>query len=403
MISKLNKKVPKKRASVEFNGMELVDALTLVCPFINNYDDLLSKIAEMKKEPEKKIKFNNTTKLYESDKPDESDQSDQSVKFNKLDDLSNYEFDICKKKKFINNRILNLKQNIKDKEEFQADNINCIFISGKKNNHDEIKILNEGVDKLQAKADIYAKLNNDKKIGISVKQDPAATKSNYSVHVMLGTDDDNTLNIIKNKYLNDNGTTGIIDKNLSQTEKKKYRDFVNSLFYVSNPYFIKLRELIFNKKIELSKKLVEALYCSDVEYDVYEYDGFNFIKLNKVFHQSDITFEEHLPYYFNKAGKERKAAKLFYRLVVKEKVYRVEIRWKGGKKGVTGSPQFLIHNDLDVDDNKVKVVKEKIVKVVKEKKKFNLIIEDDEEEVKNEIINEINELNEINETFINSS
>jgi hypothetical protein len=381
MISKLTKPNIKSvtktktnettRSNCEHNCTELICALIICFQNINNTNDIINTIAEMKKTPE----------YYES-----------KIKFNKPTDLTNYENDIYKKIN-LDNYILNFKKSIKDNEKLQGDNINCIFISGKNNNHDEIKILNEGVDKLQAKSDIYVKLNNGEEIAISVKQDPEATKSNYSVHVilqaLLGKDHTDTLNNIKIKYLNENGITGKMDDNLSEIEKKKYRDMVNPLFYKENDYFIKLRELIFNKKVEISIKLVESLYCSKVKYDVYEFDGFNFIKLNQVFDQSDITFEEHLPYYFMKSGKKRNVAKLFYRLVVKEKVYRVEIRWKGEIYGA--SPQFQIHSDFGADENKIK--KEKVKKVnekkIKEvKKKYQLIIEDDEEEV----INEVNEV-----------
>ena len=401
MISKLTKTNIKSvtktktnettRSKCEHNCTELICALILCFQNINNTNDIINTIAEMKKTPE----------YYES-----------KIKFNKPTDLTNYENDIendIYKKINLDNYILNFKKFIKDNEKLQADNINCIFISGKKNNHDEITILNKGVDKLQAKSDIYVKLNNSDFGAISVKQDPEATKSNYSVHVileaLLGKDHTDTLNNIKIKYLNDNGITGKMDDNLSKTEKKKYRDFVNRLFYKENDYFIKLRELIFNKKVEISIKLVESLYCSDVKYDVYEFDGFNSIKLNQVFDQSDITFEEHLPYYFMKSGKKRNVAKLFYRLVVKEKIYRVEIRWKGEIYGA--SPQFQIHSDLGEDEKQIKklMVKKVNEKKVKEvKKKYQLIIEDDEEIINetnetNEIINETNETNEIiNET-----
>jgi len=381
MISKLTKTNTKiltktktnetTRSNCEHNCTELICALIICFQNINNTNDIINTIAEMKKTPE----------YYES-----------KIKFNKPTDLTNYENDIYKKTN-LDNYILIFKKFIKDDEELQADNINCIFISGKKNNHDEIKILNKGVDKLQAKGDIYVKLNNGDFTAISVKQDPEATKSNYSVHVILneilGEDHTDTLNIIKIKYLNDNGITGIMDDNLSEDDKKKYRAIANPLFYKENDYFIKLRELIFNIKVEISIKLVKSLYCSDVKYDVREFDGFDFVKLNQVFDQSDITFEEHLPYYFMKSGKERKTAKLFYRLVVKEKIYRVEIRWKGEIYGA--SPQFQIHSDLGEDEKQIKklMVKKVNKKKVKEvKNKYQLIIEDDEEE----LINEVNEV-----------
>jgi hypothetical protein len=61
---------------------------------------------------------------------------------------------------------------------------------------------------------------------------------------------------------------------------------------------------------------------------------------------SKLSFEEYKPYYFfkNKPEKERKAAKMFYILVVDDLVYRVEIRFKGNN---FCSPQFLLQKDED--------------------------------------------------------
>ena len=50
-------------------------------------------------------------------------------------------------------------------------------------------------------------------------------------------------------------------------------------------------------------------------------------------------------YYLNKKGVERNAAKMFYQLIVDQKKFRVEIRWKGNIH--TSSPQFQIYEDKD--------------------------------------------------------
>ena len=52
----------KQRASVEFNGMELVCGLLLLNKDIKNYDELNNIL---KKLDESKIKFNNETDFYE--------------------------------------------------------------------------------------------------------------------------------------------------------------------------------------------------------------------------------------------------------------------------------------------------------------------------------------------------
>ena len=76
---------------------------------------------------------------------------------------------------------------------------------------------------------------------------------------------------------------------------------------------------------------------------MYEFDGKNFYKLNENVDLSDVKFAECADYYLTKAGKERETAKLFYKLLVGKKKYRVEIRWKGNV--YNASPQFQIHDD----------------------------------------------------------
>ena len=49
-----------------------------------------------------------------------------------------------------------------------------------------------------------------------------------------------------------------------------------------------------------------------------------------------------MPYYYKKSGEKRDATKLFYRLTCRDKIYRVEVRWKGN---LYVSPQFQIHEE----------------------------------------------------------
>ena len=95
----------KQRASVEFNGMELVCGLLLLNRDINNYDELKNVI---KTTNESKIKFNNETDLYE------------------------YVKDIDKKKEIIDNYITNFNKWIEPISNLNVDNIEFVYISGKK-------------------------------------------------------------------------------------------------------------------------------------------------------------------------------------------------------------------------------------------------------------------------------
>lgn len=307
--------IPKTRNSTEHNGMELVIAVVLLYR-INNYDELINILLNMIKDK----------KSYED-----------KLKFNNENDFREYINDIGKKKKLINDYIENLIKSIDLLSCFLPENIEYIYISGKINKHSEIDELNNGLCKLEAKSDVYIKQKNGEFIGLSVKQSKAATKSNYSVQKILGKETDKLLTEIKKDYLTERGFPKF---------NKLDREKVNALFYPENkenPYMSKLKEEIEKNKQMICNFLVEKLYCSNVNYDVYEFDGIQLNKLIKLNDNSDITFGEYIPYYYDKSGEERKAAKLFYRLTCSDKIYRVEVRWKGNIHNA--SPQFQIHEE----------------------------------------------------------
>ena len=323
------KKEPKKRATVEYNGMELVLALLVLYDDINTYGELLQKIQDMKENPGDYI----LTILF----------NDPNLALGENDDLKNYLADIVKKESIVNSfitrfRILSLKETL------HGDKIKHIYISGKKNKHTKIDELNKGYDSKAAKADIYIEYTDEdlKIIGVSVKQSKDATKSNYSVQKMLGEELDKILTSEKKAYLKENGI---------ECFDKTQRPVVNKLFYPQNKtnhYWSRIREEIINNNAMLLTQLLNSLYCSNINYDIYEFDGTSFAKLNKTVDLTTAKFEEYLPYYLDKSGRERETAKLFYRLTVGEKNYRVEIRWKGDV--YNAAPQFQIHNDDDHAD-----------------------------------------------------
>jgi len=302
------------RASVEYNGMELVLPILILNKDIDNYDKLSEIINDISVHP------NNYPNIIFND-------------FNV--DFKNYEKDIRNKKQIVNDYITYFR-NISSHERLQ--NIKCIYICGKKNKHQKIDELNKGLDKKDTKADIYIEYLDGIIAGISVKQSVDATKSNYSVQKMLGNNElDKTLTEVKKKYLNENGFVSF---------KKIERDKINRLFYPQNKenaYWIRIREEIKNNNQKIVEKLIELLYSLNVKYEMYEFDGHQLKKLNENVDVSSAKFEEYPPYYLTKCGKERETAKLFYRLSVGEHKYRVEIRWKGNI--YDASPQFQIHMD----------------------------------------------------------
>jgi len=300
----------KKRVSVEHNGMELVIAILFTNITIHTTNELLEKI--------------NDEQIY------------SKIEFNTIDDLKKYKDDTLKKIHILNDYIKYFRETM-IYQDLHSDNIKRVFISGKKNKHQKIKILNNNIDKKAAKADIYIELENDKIIGISVKQSKDAPLSNYSVHNLLDKDIAKGLTREKKNYLKENGFTSFI---------KTQRNNINKLFYPknkTNPYWEKLKEQISLNKQKIVQQVIESLFCSNVSYDIYEFNGVSFTKLNKNIDLDNVNFEEYLPYYFTKSGEERQTAKLFYKLTIDEKIFRVEVIWKGNV--YNASPQFLICYD----------------------------------------------------------
>lgn len=303
--------IKKKRCSVEFNGTELVCALILLFPYIEDYNSLIDTINKI-----------------------ENNEIQTILEFNSINDLNNYKNDIIHKKKLINRYISNFKKEISSVDIFNLKYIKKVYISGKHNKHSELNILNKNISKSETKSDLYIKLNTGEYIGLSVKQDKGCTKSNYSVQKMFPFDTDKELTKIKKDFLKENGF---------EKFNKKYRKQINELFYPQkiNPYMTRLKEEIKRYEEKIKSALIEKLYCYNTPYDVYEFNGNILYKFEKI--NSKIYFDIHIPYFYDKKGNERKTAKLFYKLIVGEKNYRVEVRWKGNIHN--SSPQFQIHEE----------------------------------------------------------
>lgn len=307
MKTRSKTKISGIRNSTEYNCMELVLPLLILYNDIVDYNTLLKKLSDFKS---------------------------NIIIFNKETDLNNYKQDIYNKENIIMNYI-KVYRSISHIR-LQNTDILFIYISGKTNKHKKIIDLNTGLDKKYTKSDIYIEYNNGLIIGISVKQKSNVTKSNYSVQKILGKEVDAILTNIKKTYLNNNGITSF---------KKSERQKINELFYkknTTNIYWLRLKEEIkINNKLILDN-LTRYLYCLDVKYEIYEFDGKTFEQLNDI-KIINSSFLEHDLYYLKNNSSERETAKLFYRLIINEKKYRVEIRWKGNI--YNSSPQFLIHND----------------------------------------------------------
>jgi hypothetical protein len=310
--------VLKKRKICETNCFELVVAALILNASIHNYDDLVVYVNSMHLDERFQCKYGELPKF--------------------IADL------IIRPPKTINTFIHEFRSQFIHSCNFNYDDVSTVYLTGKcTNGFPEIEKLNEKNDVKSSKSDIYIKTTTGDYVGFSIKQSTNATKSNYSVQKMLPKEVSAHLDAIKQSYLSDNGFA---------THDDSKRKEVNKLFYTANPYFDHLKMYIEQYKFSIVSLMIKHLYCGEVEYDVYEFDGKHISKLNGYNMQTEsITFTEHLPFYLMQNGKQRNCAKLFYKLDVPliHKItnklsissYRVELRWKGNIHH--SSPQFMIH------------------------------------------------------------
>ena len=299
-------KSTSKRKNVENNGFELIFTILILDETIINKKDILNiNIDDIK---------------------------------NKLDGCSETEFEKYKKDiekrtdKEIDNYILNFIKFFPSK--YKSENIEKVFLEGKKIKSKEILELNKGINQKKAKADVYIKLKSGDYIGFSVKQNNQATKSNYSVEKILTKY--KIINTLRNDRKDLLKKLGITSKNY-----KKNREIINKLFYdsLTHPYWINLREILKNNNNLIKNELVNNLFPKDLPYKLLEFDGEKFKDLN--INTNECIFYEDENYYICKNGNNRKCAKMFYKLELDNLKYRIEIRWKGNI--LNKSSQFLCH------------------------------------------------------------
>jgi len=310
------------RKNVEFNACEYVDAL------------LLAHKASLLSNSKETITYEDICSI--SEKWIQENTIIVQLKLNKFSDLQHYVADLLTKPELLKQRIKTFNELISTSS-IKFDNIVAVYISGKKNSHEKINKLNKNIDNKHTKSDLYIEYETGDFVGWSCKQSANATKSNYSVHKILGTHISSNLNIIKKELLTSNGFP---------TFSKQDRESVNKLFYPNkeNLYWSQLRIELTNANQLIISVLLDYLYGANMPYNIYEFDGISITNNSKqVIDINKVIFEEYAPYYMTHNGEFRNAAKLFYRLCIDEKKYRVEIRWKGNIHDA--SPQFMIHND----------------------------------------------------------
>lgn len=296
------------RKSVEHHSHELIFALVLCNPLLQ-YKDIVDSSYDHYK-----------SMLFGCNED----------KFNK------YKKDIlCRKENEVEHYITNIKTKI------PIHDIKYVYLEGKKITTPKLKQLNEHIDLKCAKADVYVETNDERIIGFSIKQNILCTKSNFSVEKMLSECVEDKIQYkkqisdVRKQLLQSNGING--------TNIKSMRQKANELFYDglenTNPYWNLLKKNIDIHIVNIKNSLVKNLFPINIPYDLYEFDGVHFQQLN--ISLDDVEFYEEPSYYYDSKGFRRNAAKLFYKLVIGQKIFRIEIRFKGN--AWTSSPQFQTH------------------------------------------------------------
>ena len=308
----------KKRKNVENNGIELLVAIMLSNESICTTNHLFEYLEQIKDCECEKLVCDKTNMLKCID-------------------------DLVIKTKMLQPIITNFRtQFAKCGDTISYSTIDKVYLTGKYVVYPEIVELNRGLDKKTAKGDVYVKLVDGTFVAFSVKQSKDATKSNYSVHKLIGNaDDDKHLTKVKKDFL--------VASGFPKHDKEK-RDDVNKLFYpsVENPYWTEMRRLIEKHKETIIKGLAENLACAKMPYHIYEFDGEHLSHLNDfAFDLANVSFEECPEFYRDSKGNLRQCAKMFYKLCINGadsvvlKTMRTEVRWKGNIHAA--APQFQMH------------------------------------------------------------
>lgn len=292
----------RSRKNVDYNSYELIFALYCCNEKIKNKDDVMNANFE---------EYNNVL------------MGCTELQFKK------YKEDVyVRKNKEIENYINNIKNKLYN---IVNDKIKYVYLEGKNIITPKIKDLNKGVDTKKAKADVYLEMENKKIIGISIKQNDKCILTNYSVEKMIGeVSSDNSrkeLSKERKKVLKKYGING---KNI-----KKYNGHLglaNEIFYDTlegtNSYWNLMRISINNNIIKIKELLIDNMFPIGLKYELYQFNGNIFERLDKIKYRK-ARFHEHIDYYFDKNEYRCEAAKMFYQLIVNNKIYKVEIAFKG--------------------------------------------------------------------------
>ena len=301
----------KKRKTCETNAMELVVAFCVAYPSeISNMETLKQTVDKYKDR--------------------------WLVKFNNSAEFNGYNDDLKKRTP----KLINPYISIFNKEWAKSGmnrGISEVFVGGKKCSCQKIQQLNQGLDKKETKADVYVKYNDGKVIGISVKQDPSATKCNYSINILLELDKDQT------KLLNDIKKQIFIQAGFPEF-KKADRPKHSKLFYTDNLYWREAARLIVTSD-QFKYNLYKYITGIEVPYPLFEFNGKNLYNLNS----ADIgrvarptvtlTYDENSRFLAN--DNPRSAAKIFFRFSINDNLYWCEIRWKGDM--FNAAPQIHVY------------------------------------------------------------
>ncbi len=244
--------------------------------------------------------------------------------------------------------------NLRDNLGISETDVIEVFVQGKCITNPIIIELTQNIkERTQKKADLYIRVNGKRWIGVSVKTSPGDPKSNWSIELLIGQQEPELKNYIKNTREQLNLQHGIG----RDWRKNKHcnRKIYNESMYGNNVYKNQINGWVMKEenKAYLQTIIAKAAGSSN-DFEMYECNGCECRDLREIYRkiinvnkfrllQDTPETRNYIEETLNrKSHYSNTAAKLWYYVILNDTVeYRIEIRWKGEP---FASPQLLLYD-----------------------------------------------------------
>jgi len=340
-ITKESKQIEKKRKNADYQYTEYLFAVALKNPDMEFDIETIEKVKNINIEPATKSKYIKDLKDSYKNKT-----SKKNIKtwFNNAKDKINQFYNTYP-------------------EKLDLEKLN-VYLTGKKSSFRQVSMRQDkvrGSDKIN-KGDVYL-ISNKTFIGFSIKKDPKAQSTNWSIEKLINhvnTKQYEELKDVKNNFISELGIELMSASKYEKTErtlKLQIRDKFNVAMRKKNIYTDKINELIMSNEEYFLSEIITGIGAK-TSYPTYFFNGKDFYNLNtqysiyeQKFTNKELSFlddnksnNSNLKKFGLKEHYSVKAGKLWYYLKEdkNEFNYRFEIRVKGN---LFNSLQIFIHKN----------------------------------------------------------